>query len=586
MFTRLLRRGRRLRAACATATLCLLPQVALAQPPRSPKPVRITFRVLGEDGQPVLDVKPSDVTLKVDGKVRQLTAVNLVQVSGAERPSSPKVKLPAPYATNSAARGARTLELVIDDDSIAPGHEVPIRDALRRLIPELSSGDRVGIVTPQGRINLAPTDDTDVITRVSGNVVGQAHQTETDSDVACRTLQLLKSLEAVLKSASASPTTIVVFSGGLTGPSAAAAKIGSDSGACPVRTEHFQSLGNAAAAAPAELYLFYLTEGGSVVSSDQAAGFESVAGVTGADYTRITGTVQAAVGRVLRETSAYYEALFQPDESERTGQTYRVDLKVARGQVKVRTRPAIAIPKTLPPATNVAAPKDMLRVRTAFTDLPLRALAYPAADPGQNDVKIVALFEPLEPGATVVAASVGLFDDKSTLKKQWSAQTADLVKRPLMAALTAPPGVYRMRVALVDSTGRAGTADYDLHADVPRADPLQLSALVLGVQQGKSFAPRMEFTDDAAAIGLLEIYRVPKNATLTVNLDVIAGPDEPPLASAPTIVSTLHTEDARIAFGGFDISSLPPGDYLMRATVLLDGKVVGQVARTMRKIVK
>ena len=39
----------------------------------------------------------------------------------------------------------------------------------------------------------------------------------------------------------------------------------------------------------------------------------------------------------------------------------------------------------------------------------------------------------------------------------------------------------------------------------------------------------------------------------------------------------------RRAFGGFNIASLAPGDYLMRAVVSLDGKPVGKVVRTLRK---
>jgi hypothetical protein len=36
-------------------------------------------------------------------------------------------------------------------------------------------------------------------------------------------------------------------------------------------------------------------------------------------------------------------------------------------------------------------------------------------------------------------------------------------------------------------------------------------------------------------------------------------------------------------YGGSSIETLPPGDYLMRAVVSLDGKPVGPVVRTLRK---
>jgi len=112
-----------------------------------------------------------------------------------------------------------------------------------------------------------------------------------------------------------------------------------------------------------------------------------------------------------------------------------------------------------------------------------------------------------------------------------------------------------------------------------------VSALVLGTQQqGGGFAPRLEFSGaDQVAIGLLEIYGVPKGGNVTVDLEVAPSLDGTPLANAQTTVSPGNVEDMRIAFGGFSIASLAPGDYQMRAVINLDGKAVGRVVRTLRK---
>jgi len=257
-------------------------------------------------------------------------------------------------------------------------------------------------------------------------------------------------------------------------------------------------------------------------------------------------------------------------------------MHATRDKVRLRSRPSIAIPKGDVPKSG-ASPKDMLRTSTEYLALPLRATAYTSRLPGSEELRVVTLFEGVDPGS-ITAASVGLFDEKNTLKKQWTAQKDDLAKHPVRADLQAPPGVYRVRVAAVDGAGRAGTTDYDLIAEVVRADPLKLSALVIGTQQqGAGFVPRLQFTNEPVAIGLLEIYGVPKGATVNVDLDVVATPQGEPLATAPTQLGTGNGEDARLAIGGFSIASLPPGDYLMRATVTLDGKPVGKVVRTLRK---
>jgi hypothetical protein len=383
----------------------------------------------------------------------------------------------------------------------------------------------------------------------------------------------------------------VVFSSGLSTPAVKRVVMGSknSSGAsdmCPVEPDDFANVGSLASIARADLYLFHVTEGLASRSSTLDAGFESLAGVTGGEFIRLTGSPQPGVSKLLRETAAYYVATFEADPGERSGQTFRVELKSTREKLKLRTRPSLQMPKEVA-AKSAGSPKDMLRVGAQYHDLPLRSTSYASRMGTTNDVKVVTLFEALDlpEGAALAAASVGFFDAKGTLKAQWTAQKDDLAKRPVRADLQAPPGTYRVRVAAVDGAGRAGTADYELNAELVRADPLKLSGLVLGTQPqpGSGFAPRLEFSKEAVAIGLLEIYGVPKGGAVTVDLDVAQAADGPALATAQTQVSNGSAEDMRMAFGGFGIDSLEPGDYLMRAVVSLDGKPVGKVVRTLRK---
>jgi hypothetical protein len=351
---------------------------------------------------------------------------------------------------------------------------------------------------------------------------------------------------------------------------------------CPVTPEDYENIGQLAASARADLYLFHLTEAMANRSSSQDAGFESLAGVTGAEFFRLTASPQSAVSRLLRETASYYTATFDPDPSEKNGGTFRVDLRTTRDKVKLRTRPSVEIRKDA--AKAAASPKDMLRTQTAYADLPLRAAGHTSRLAASEEVTVLALFEALDPATVLKEASVGLFDEKNTLKKQWSARAADLTRRPVMAGLAASPGTYRVRVAAVDSAGRAGTADYELKVEVPRADPLKLSTLVLGTpQQGGGFVPRLDFSNEPVAIALVEIYGVPKGGDVTVELDVVSTAEGTALATAQTTVSPGKSDDMRTAFGGFSIGSLPAGDYLMRAVVSLDGKPVGKVVRTLRK---
>ena len=560
------------------ATLCtamLAASAVAAQGP--PAPAHVRFRAIGADGAPIADLQPAEVTLKIDGRPRRVTALVLEQ---ADRSAGGVASsLPAPYGSNVAPAAARTIVLLLDEDSIAPGREAPVKIALHEFLTELPAGDLVGVLTPQSRINLPPTSDRVAAQKAVDRITGQGHAGESDMDATCRSVMLLKAAAGIAATPADTPTVLAVFSGGITPPSAEAFRIGTNSGTCQVRAEDLQNLSKAAAVNTLAVYVMHLTESAVAESAAQSAGLESLAGALGGDLIRVSTDAHPALARVQRETAAFYDAQFDAEADDRNGQSHRLELHSSRERLRVQAQSAIAFPKQ----RARRSPQDLLRTQAEYRELPLHLTGYSARVPGEDSVKVVALFESL--GATkLTAASVALFDEKNTLKRQWSAQPADLARRPVMAAVIAPPGTYRMRVAAIDEGGRAGTADYDMHADVTRADPLRLSGIVLGVPENGGFAPRLEFSNEPAAVGLLEIYGVPKGATVTVSLDMAPSDTEAALATAGTTVSRTKTDDMVIAYGGFDISRMAPGDYLMRAVVSLDGKPVGRVTRTLRKV--
>lgn len=53
--------------------------------------------------------------------------------------------------------------------------------------------------------------------------------------------------------------------------------------------------------------------------------------------------------------------------------------------------------------------------------------------------------------------------------------------------------------------------------------------------------------------------------------------------AAPGVVRSASSEDSRIVIGGFDIATLEPGDYTMRAKISVGGKLAGTASRTLRK---
>jgi VWFA-related protein len=560
------------------------PQTPTAQDRAAPL-VSLMFRAVGEDGAPIADLKADELLLKVNGKPRDVASLQFVPIGGVTRRS----ELPPPFGTNLSSSGARDIYVVVDTESLAPGREQPVRTAIGQLIGGLSPGDRVALVTisPGGR-QIGPTRDRNEVLSAVRGMVGLSPQVEeTEDNAACRAQLTLQALKNIISMSGDASTTIVLFSATMAAStSQQPTRIGQQSGLCQLRTADIDDVAATIGSARALLYAVWVVDGasssGTRSANELSAGLDNLAGATGGEMIRLTGDTELAMARVGRETSGYYLAAFAADPSERNGARYRVDLKVKRERVKVRVQPQLALAK----GGKSPSPRDMLRVSAIHRDLPLRLVGYSSRNPGGSSVKVLAVFEPIDPAVQLTDASVGLFDQKGSLVAQWSAQSQDLARQPAVAALTAPPGLYRLRVAAVDAAGRGGSADYGLSAEIVRADPLTLSALALGVAQGGSFAPRLQFGSDPQAIGYLEVYGVPKNGAVSTTLELAENDSEGAIATATTTTAATTVEDVKIVFGGFAIEALPPGDYQVRAVVSLDGKPVGRVTRTLRKVAR
>ena len=107
------------------------------------------------------------------------------------------------------------IHVLIDDDSITPGREGQVREAMRLLAAELAPGDMLGVLTTQGQINFRPSTDLVKVKQAVDGFAGRGGTSETEADAQCRTTHVLAALGSMLALTGGTPTTIVVFSGGL-----------------------------------------------------------------------------------------------------------------------------------------------------------------------------------------------------------------------------------------------------------------------------------------------------------------------------------------------------------------------------------
>lgn len=562
----------------------------------------IDFSAFTPDGRLAEGLAPADVTVRIGGRLRTVRSLQLLSLVPSGAPAGASAP-PPPFGTNGASGDGRAFVLIIDDDSFRPGRENPLRDAVEQFVQRLAPRDRLSLVTmPYGGVKVPLTTDHSRVSAALRTIVGQSTGAETGSELACRTRRTLESLGGYLDGVLGvrdTPVTVMFITGGLAAPRRDA-PITMGPGMCELRAELFREVGVAAGAARARFYVIQPGDmmlkpgelqreniaGANYLGSDNPLeGIEHLAGVTGGTMLQLTGSGTGALGRVLEEGAAYYLAAVDSVRSDRSGRSQQLEVRVSRPGVEVRARPHITFPRpdTVRPRPLNPSPRDMLGVPAVFRDLPLRASAYTALDADGRALRIITLAEPVEAGTALASLVAALFDRDGTLVSHWTATPAELARSPVVGAMPAEPGAYRLRVAAIDTTGRAGTADYDLDAEIVRTGPLKLSSVVLGLSREGGFTPRLQFSTEPVAIAYVELYGAPPGTPLTTSLELAATVNGPAILTLPLAIARAG-ESRYTATGALPIGGLPPGDYVVRAMVGVQGQAMTRVVRTLRKV--
>ncbi|MGH9330467.1 MAG: hypothetical protein ACRD09_08495, partial [Vicinamibacterales bacterium] len=343
--------------------------------------VSLEFLALDVEGRPVLDLRPAEVILKVGGRDRAVRALLLVQLSSTA--SEERKPLPPPFGTNALMAGAgRTVILVFEDESFRPGEERRARDEIGRFLSGLGPHDQVALISmPFGGVEVNLTTDHARIRNALSRMVGRSPRQQTATEAACRSRRTIYALTGLLDGLAGNgvPITVAFISTGLMGL-IRDAPLTTAPGQCEITHELFRALGLAAGAARAQFYVIQSDEAAFVPGASNATvnlenmriGLEHLAGVVGGRLLRFTGSAEGPLGIVARETSAYYVLAFEPEPSERSGASLRVEIRALRADVTLRARRSLVVPKPAGSAGGRApAPRDMLRDANVQRDLPL-----------------------------------------------------------------------------------------------------------------------------------------------------------------------------------------------------------------------
>jgi len=445
---------------------------------------------------------------------------------------------------------------------------------------------------PYGGVAVPFTADHNRVRSAVSIMAGQRAQTETGSEMACRTRRVLESLAGLLDTAprDGAPVTVVFFTAGMAGPRRDALT-GLAPGMCELRTNVFQNVGTAAAAARATFYVAHPDDirgnsnnlgQGSIGSDNPLEGIESLSGVTGATRLPLLGVGTSALAPVARETTSHYVAEIEPERDDLDGETRKLDVRVTRPGAKVRARPGIAFFPTPPLTARPTAPTvhQLLLVAEEFAELPMRVAGFTMRGEGDK-LKVIGVAETSDPTAVLATAAMALVDKEGRVVAQVTA--TDAAEIPLATAMLVGPGTYRLRVAATDTTGRYGTADVEVVADLAKAGPMYLSALTLGLSRHGSLTPKLEFGAEPMAIASFDIYNAPASGMrLSAWIEVARTVDGPAVVTS-RLALERGEDDRLVATGAVPIGALPSGDYVVRGVIAIEGGETTKIMRTLRK---
>lgn len=559
----------------------------------------VDFMAVQADGTPVVDLHPSEVEIRINDRIRIVRLLRRVVTAPA--PIAPGVAvhvLPA-YGTNDDVAAGRSFVLVVDQESFTAGREPLLRNAVEGLLTALTPADRTMVVAlPFGGVQAPFTSDQASIRVATARVSGQGSRSETGSDFACRTRRFLESLDGFLQgyAGRSSPLTVLLFTDGLAGPRRDA-PMALAPGMCELLVDQFHRITVTASAARANFYVMHPADigmnattwresiGGTgyLGSDNPLEGIEHLAGATGAARLPLDASGTGSLLRVARESSTYHVAELEPLDGEVFGRSRSLSVRVARRGVTVRARAGITFAEsTVRAGASRLTVADLLVSPEAFTDLRLRVAGFTMRD-ADGLLRVGVVAEPVEPAASLSSVGAILIGADGQVVARWFAK--DPAERPLLGAMKAPPGTYRLRVAAIDRNGRPGAAEDVVEAGLTAVGPISLGSLILGLSRNEGMQPQLEFGSEPTAIASFDIYGGAAGLRLTATLEVARDLNGPALAVLP-LALTRADEGRVVATGAVPIGALPPGEYVVRGVIRLEDGTTGRVTRTLKKVVR
>lgn len=294
-----------------------------------------------------------------------------------------------------------------------------------------------------------------------------------------------------------------------------------------------------------------------------------------------------ALARIAETTEDYYLVGFMPASPQQGGSYRRINVNVTRAGAYVSARTGYLPHASATPADRrrtidaaLKAPFAKQELQVEYTTYTLRgtspdmqrvivslAAELPVASATDQAADVVYLVRHVESGKVAASAS-----DRIPLPaapKDGRTSTGTGLYRVQFELL---PGTYLMRAVVREPGGLVGSADRRFQVRALSGPDVSASDLVLGSADVAGLPVRAVADATDVLTGVFEVYGRTEaqldNVTVTADLvPIVGGP--PPLSSHAELqpVKTGTAGVSRAVRVELPLAAIPPGEYLVRATV-------------------
>jgi VWFA-related protein len=329
--------------------------------------------------------------------------------------------------------------------------------------------------------------------------------------------------------------------------------------------------------------------GASIISRND--GLEALAASARGALYIVNGTGSQLFSRIESELSGYYLLGVDSDRGDHDGRQHPIRIDVSRRGATVRTRRQLLnVPSDLNrPRTPREAIAASLTAPLLMSALPLRVTTYALRGPEQAKVQLLIRADVGTDYAAARRAWVGFVIQDPSGRVVESPAAVSVMLAPVMNGVpgslqysggaSLDPGEYTIKLAVAEGD-RIGSVEHPIHASLVAVGDVKLSELMVGgpADAADVLHPTVGYTVSFGSLhGYLEAYGSHLER-LAARYEIAASADGPALIAAE-VPSRQAGGDRALFTQVMAVAKLPPGEYVLRATVTSGGEPLKKFTR-------